>query len=42
MNNQLIILENFYRNREIRLYKSVAPTIRAGRFGLLVLIGCCG
>ena len=31
-----MILEQFYRNRDIRIYVKVAPTIRSGRHGLLV------
>ena len=32
-----IILEQFYINRDIRVYSKYAPTLRAERIGLLVL-----
>lgn len=32
-----MILENFYQNRDVRIYKEYAPTIRAERLGLLVM-----
>lgn len=32
-----MILENFYESRDVRVYKKIAPTIRAGRSGLLVM-----
>ena len=32
-----IILEQFYVNRDVRVYSKYAPTLRAERIGLLVL-----
>lgn len=32
-----MILENFYKNRNVRIYDKIAPTIRSGRIGLLVM-----
>lgn len=32
-----MILEDFYKNRDIRIYDKIAPTIRSGRTGLLVV-----
>ena len=32
-----IILEEFYKSRPIRIYKIISPTIRAERFGLMIL-----
>ena len=32
-----IILEQFYKNRQGRFYEKYAPTIRAGKIGLLVI-----
>ena len=32
-----IILEDFYKSREVRIYKDYSPTIRSERFGLLVI-----
>ena len=32
-----VILENFYKNRGIRIYKNISPTIRSERHGLLTL-----
>lgn len=32
------IAENFYQQREMRVYDKVSPTIRSGRQGLLVII----
>lgn len=32
-----MILEDFYQNRDVRIYKEYAPTIRAERLGLLVM-----
>lgn len=32
------IAENFYQNREIRIYDKISPAIRSGRHGLLVII----
>lgn len=34
------ILEWFYNNRPIRIYKKYAPTIRAERIGLMVIEVC--
>lgn len=33
----MTILEQFYKNRPIRIYKSYCPTIRAQRIGLMAL-----
>ena len=35
-----IILEEFYKNRPIRIYTEYCPTIRSGRDGLLVISEC--
>lgn len=32
-----MILEDFYKSRDIRIYDKIAPTIRSGRIGLLVM-----
>lgn len=32
------ILEQFYANRELRVYDEYSPSLRSERFGLLVLI----
>lgn len=32
-----VIIEIFYQNRPIRLYKILAPTLRSERIGLLVI-----
>lgn len=36
--NKLMIIENFYKARPPRIYRKTAPTLRADRLGLLVLV----
>ena len=36
-NDEKIILDNLYDNRETRVYKDYCPTLRSERFGLLVV-----
>lgn len=37
MMRERLILEQFYINRNVRVYKEYSPTLRSERFGLLVL-----
>lgn len=37
MMRERLILEQFYMNRNVRVYKEYSPTLRSERFGLLVL-----
>jgi len=33
----MIVIEDFYKNRPIRLYKDICPTIRSERHGLMTM-----
>lgn len=37
-NNFICCIEDFYSNREIRIYKDYSPTLRSERIGLKICI----